>query len=664
MDNKKKNRSPLKNPLLIFLVISVIATVILNMVMLSLQTPKKQEISYSEFLTMLDENKVDEVILQSEQIVIYEKYDESQPITTPKTTEFMKMMGIDTDAVIEQAKENSRNVYYTGYIPDDRLLADLDSHGVKYSTPIQHNSPVLDFFLTWILPLVVIYLLFFILTRSMSKKIGGGGGIMGIGQSNAKMYNVENATGVTFADVAGQEEAKESLDEIVDYLHNPSKYLAIGAKQPKGALLVGPPGTGKTLLAKAVAGEAKVPFFSLSGSEFVEMFVGVGASRVRDLFKQASAKAPCIIFIDEIDAIGKSRDNQISSNDEREQTLNQLLSEMDGFDSSKGLVILAATNRPEVLDKALLRPGRFDRRIIDEQPDLKGREDILRVHIKHVKTEPDINLHEMALATSGAAGADLANMVNEAALRAVRCNRKTVSQEDLMEAVEVIIAGKEKKDRILSEKEKRIVSFHEVGHALATAVQKHTQPVHKITIVPRTMGSLGYTMQMPEEEERYLMSKDEIVDQITVFLAGRAAEELVFNVQTTGASNDIERATSLARNMITQYGMSEKFGMAGLESIQNKYLDGRNVSNCSEETKTDIDKEVVRVLKECHEKAFNILKENRDALDEIAEFLINKETITGDQFMEIFNRVKSGRENSDSDAEESAAVNEENDKEE
>ena len=664
MDNKKKNRSPLKNPLLIFLVISVIATVILNMVMLSLQTPKKQEISYSEFLTMLDENKVDEVILQSEQIVIYEKYDESQPITTPKTTEFMKMMGIDTDAVIEQAKENSRNVYYTGYIPDDRLLADLDSHGVKYSTPIQHNSPILDFFLTWILPLVVIYLLFFILTRSMSKKIGGGGGIMGIGQSNAKMYNVENATGVTFADVAGQEEAKESLDEIVDYLHNPAKYKAIGAKQPKGALLVGPPGTGKTLLAKAVAGEAKVPFFSLSGSEFVEMFVGVGASRVRDLFKQASAKAPCIIFIDEIDAIGKSRDNQISSNDEREQTLNQLLTEMDGFDSSKGLVILAATNRPEVLDKALLRPGRFDRRIIVEKPDLKGREDILRVHIKHVKTEPDINLHEMALATSGAAGADLANMVNEAALRAVRCNRKTVSQEDLMEAVEVIIAGKEKKDRILSEKEKRIVSFHEVGHALATAVQKHTQPVHKITIVPRTMGSLGYTMQMPEEEERYLMSKDEIVDQITVFLAGRAAEELVFNLQTTGASNDIERATSLARNMITQYGMSEKFGMAGLESIQNKYLDGRNVSNCSEETKTDIDKEVVRVLKECHEKAFNILKENRDALDEIAEFLINKETITGDQFMEIFNRVKSGRENSDSDAEESAAVNKENDKEE
>lgn len=490
----------------------------------------------------------------------------------------------------------------------------------------------------------------------------GGSGATNFTKSRARLN--ENTKNVTFKDVAGADEEKAELAEIVEFLKNPQKFVSLGARIPKGVLLVGSPGTGKTLLAKAVAGEAKVPFFSLSGSEFVEMFVGVGASRVRDLFKQASAKAPCIIFIDEIDAIGKSRDNQISSNDEREQTLNQLLSEMDGFDSSKGLVILAATNRPEVLDKALLRPGRFDRRIIVEKPDLKGREDILRVHIKHVKTEPDINLHEMALATSGAAGADLANMVNEAALRAVRCNRKTVSQEDLMEAVEVIIAGKEKKDRILSEKEKRIVSFHEVGHALATAVQKHTQPVHKITIVPRTMGSLGYTMQMPEEEERYLMSKDEIVDQITVFLAGRAAEELVFNVQTTGASNDIERATSLARNMITQYGMSEKFGMAGLESIQNKYLDGRNVSNCSEETKTDIDKEVVRVLKECHEKAFNILKENRDALDEIAEFLINKETITGDQFMEIFNRVKSGRENSDSDAEESAAVNEENDKEE
>ena len=647
MNNDKKNRSPLRNPLLIFLVISVIATVLLNVLMLSFQSPKKQEISYSDFMNMLNEDKVDEVILNKEQLTIYEKFDESDESfdeAASQTSSFMRMLGVDPEEVIKKAKESSRKVYYTGYIYDERLLAQLDEKGVKYSTPIQHNNPILDFILTWILPLGIIYLLFFFLTRSMSKKMGGGG-IMGIGQSNAKLYSVENATGVTFNDVAGQEEAKESLDEIVDYLHNPSKYLAIGAKQPRGALLVGPPGTGKTLLAKAVAGEAKVPFFSLSGSEFVEMFVGVGASRVRDLFKQASAKAPCIIFIDEIDAIGKSRDNQMSSNDEREQTLNQLLNEMDGFDSSKGLVVIAATNRPEILDKALLRPGRFDRRIIVEKPDLKGREDILKVHIKHVKTEPDINLHEMALATSGAAGADLANMVNEAALRAVRCGRKTVSQEDLMEAVEIIIAGKEKKDRILSEKEKEIVSFHEVGHALATAVQKHTQPVHKITIVPRTMGSLGYTMQMPEEEEKYLMSKDEILDQITVFLAGRAAEELVFNTKTTGAANDIERATALARNMITQYGMSDKFGMAGLESIQNKYLDGRSVSHCSEETKTAVDNEIVRVLKECYDKATGILKENRDALDEIARFLIDEETITGEQFMEIFNRVKDAREN-------------------
>ena len=565
-------------------------------------------------------------------------------------------------------KNNSQNVVVRGTLADiDRFIDDIAPFNPDpYDKPNQNlvrgsdNTLLYEF-----LPILVTGILFVVVWIFIMKKMGGGlgGKEMNFGKAKIKNTNDEKRK-TTFEDVAGADEEKEELEEIVEFLKAPDKYNKLGARIPKGVLLVGPPGTGKTLLARAVAGEAGVPFFSISGSDFVEMFVGVGASRVRDLFKQASAKAPCIIFIDEIDAIGKSRDNQISSNDEREQTLNQLLSEMDGFDSSKGLVILAATNRPEVLDKALLRPGRFDRRIIVEKPDLKGREDILRVHIKHVKTEPDINLHEMALATSGAAGADLANMVNEAALRAVRCNRKTVSQEDLMEAVEVIIAGKEKKDRILSEKEKRIVSFHEVGHALATAVQKHTQPVHKITIVPRTMGSLGYTMQMPEEEERYLMSKDEIVDQITVFLAGRAAEELVFNVQTTGASNDIERATSLARNMITQYGMSEKFGMAGLESIQNKYLDGRNVSNCSEETKTDIDKEVVRVLKECHEKAFNILKENRDALDEIAEFLINKETITGDQFMEIFNRVKSGRENSDSDAEESAAVNEENDKEE
>lgn len=636
MNNNKKNSSPLKNPLIMFLIISVIATILLNAAMITLQSAQKQEITYDEFNTMLEEQRVDEVIIQGTQIDIYAKPEE-------KTHENLDISNLLNIGIVRDTDGQNRKMYYTGYLNDPKLVEKLDGAGVKYSTPIQHDSPILNFILSWILPLGIIYLLFFLFTRSMSKRMGPGGGIMGIGQSNAKMYNMENATGVTFNDVAGQEEAKESLNEIVDYLHNPAKYKAIGAKQPRGALLVGPPGTGKTLLAKAVAGEAKVPFFSLSGSEFVEMFVGVGASRVRDLFKQAASKAPCIIFIDEIDAIGKSRDNQISSNDEREQTLNQLLNEMDGFDSSKGLVVIAATNRPEILDKALLRPGRFDRRIIVEKPDLKGREDILKVHIKHVKTEPDINLHEMALATSGAAGADLANMVNEAALRAVRFGRKTVSQEDLMEAVEVIIAGKEKKDRILSEKEKKIVSFHEVGHALATAVQKHTQPVHKITIVPRTMGALGYTMQMPEDEEHYLMSKDEILDQITVLLAGRAAEELVFNTKTTGASNDIERATELARSMITQYGMSDKFGMAGLESIQNKYLDGRSISNCSEETKTAVDNEIIRVLKECYDKAFGILRENRDALSEIAACLITEETISGERFMNIFNSVKEKR---------------------
>ncbi len=642
-DKKKKdNQSPLKNPMFIFLIIAVIGTFIVNLAMTSYSTKKQEEITYDQFLGMLNDDKVDEVVIDSDRLIIYEKSPEIKSAASDDTNALLKMFGVDVKEAEKRAMEENRKVYFTGYLDDDRLFNLLDEHGVKYSRPIVYRNPVIDFFLAWIFPPLIICLVFFLLTRSLSKRMGGGG-IMGIGQSNAKMYNMENKTGITFNDVAGQEEAKESLNEIVDFLHNPGKYTAIGAKQPKGALLVGPPGTGKTLLAKAVAGEANVPFFSLSGSEFVEMFVGVGASRVRDLFKQANQKAPCIIFIDEIDAIGKSRDNQISSNDEREQTLNQLLSEMDGFDSSKGLVILAATNRPEILDKALLRPGRFDRRIIVEKPDLKGREDILKVHIKNVKTDPLIDLHKMALATSGAVGADLANMVNEAALRAVRCGRQVVLQEDLMEAVEVIIAGKEKKDRILSDKEKRIVSFHEVGHALATALQKNTQPVQKITIVPRTMGSLGYTMQMPEEEEHYLMSKDEILDQITVFLAGRAAEELVFNVQTTGASNDIERATELARNMITQYGMSERFGMAGLESVQNKYLDGRSVSNCSDETKTAIDTEIVRVLKERYEIAKELLAQNRDALDRIAEFLIDKETITGDEFMEIFNQVKEER---------------------
>ena len=633
MDNKgshDKKPKGFKSPIFIFLIISVIATVLLNYALTSVMSPREVEVSYDEFLKMVDSGEVTEVIISHDRFKFYT----DRPEKTEEEEFGFGMMG---------AVGAGENIYYTGYLNDPRLFDKLDQKGVKYSTPIENSNPIINFLVSWIVPFLFMYVIIALFMRLMSRKMGGGG-IMGIGQSNAKMYNIENKTGITFKDVAGQEEAKESLNEIVDFLHNPAKYTAIGAKQPKGALLVGPPGTGKTLLAKAVAGEANVPFYSLSGSEFVEMFVGVGASRVRDLFKQAAAKAPCIIFIDEIDAIGKSRDNQLSTNDEREQTLNQLLSEMDGFDTSKGLVVLAATNRPEILDKALLRPGRFDRRIIVEKPDLKGREDILKVHIKNVKTAEDIDLHTMALATSGAVGADLANMVNEAALRAVRLGRNLVTQEDLMDSVEVIIAGKEKKDRILSKEEKRIVAFHEVGHALATALQNNTQPVQKITIVPRTMGALGYTMQMPDKEEKYLNNKNEILDQITVFLAGRAAEEIVFDTQTTGASNDIERATAMARQMITMFGMSEKFGLVGLESIESKYLDGRNVSNCSEETRTQIDNELVRIMKERYDIAKTLLRENRDALDEISEFLIEKETITGDEFMEIFNRVKESRQ--------------------
>ena len=465
-----------------------------------------------------------------------------------------------------------------------------------------------------------------------------GGGMMGVGKSNAKVY-VEKETGVTFQDVAGQEEAKESLRELVDFLHNPGKYAQIGAKLPKGALLVGPPGTGKTLLAKALAGEAKVPFFSMSGSDFVELYVGVGASRVRDLFKQAQQKAPCIIFIDEVDAIGKSRDGHYGGNDEREQTLNQLLSEMDGFDTSKGLVVLAATNRPEVLDKALLRPGRFDRRVIVDKPDLKGRVDILRVHAKDVMMDDSVDLNEIALATSGAVGSDLANMINEAAIMAVKDGRMFVKQSDLFEAVEVVIAGKEKKDRILGKEEKKIVAYHEVGHALVTALQKDAEPVQKITIVPRTMGALGYVMQVPEEE-KYLMSQDEMISRITTCLGGRAAEKLVFASVTTGAANDIEQATKVARAMVTQYGMSDKFGMIGLESIENRYLDGRSVMNCSDETAAEVDHEVMRILKECYEKAEQLLAGNREILDKIAEYLIKEETITGKEFMRIFREIK------------------------
>ena len=626
MNNKNKNFR--KSPIISFIIFSVVATILLNYLMSGLTAAPEKEIYYSEFINMVKNDKVEEVRISSDKIKIYLKEEEKKKSDNP----FEGISG----GIFASAEP----IYYTGYINDPDLKSLLEEHNVKFTKPVIEQNYLMDILLTWVLPFAMIALFYVLVMKYMSKRMGGG--VMSVGQSNAKVY-MENKTGVTFADVAGQEEAKESLNEIVDFLHNPAKYTAIGAKQPKGALLVGPPGTGKTLLAKAVAGEASVPFFSLSGSDFVEMFVGVGASRVRDLFKQASAKAPCIIFIDEIDAIGKSRDSQLGGNDEREQTLNQLLSEMDGFDSSKGVVILAATNRPEILDKALLRPGRFDRRIIVEKPDLIGREAILKVHIKNVKMAQDVDLHEMALATSGAVGADLANMVNEAALRAVRMNRTEVTQEDLMEAVEVIIAGKEKKDRILSESEKKIVAYHEVGHALATALQKHTHPVQKITIVPRTMGALGYTMQMPEEE-KYLMSKDEIVDQITVLLAGRVAEEVVFNTKTTGAANDIERANNMARAMIAQYGMSDRFGMMSLESVENKYLDGRAVSNCSDETRTHLDEEVVKLLAECHDKAKKMLCDNREALDKISQFLIEKETITGDQFMEILNEVNKQEE--------------------
>lgn len=547
-----------------------------------------------------------------------------------------------------QSPPDAGDNYIAQRVEDSTLVDRLTENGISfYQIPSDtDSSSSMNFITTWIVPTLILYLVYFFIVRKMVKKMGdsgsGGGGIgsiFGVGRSKAKEYNLEKNTGVKYTDVAGQDEAKESLLEMVDFLNNPQRYQDIGAKQPKGALLVGPPGTGKTLLAKAVAGEAGVPFYSISGSEFVEMFVGVGASRVRDLFEQAKKNAPCIIFIDEIDAIGKSRDNQLGSNDEREQTLNQLLAEMDGFNSEKGIIVLAATNRPEVLDKALLRPGRFDRRIIVEKPDLPGREAILKVHAAKVKLGDDVDLHEIALATSGATGADLANMINEGALLAVKENRKVVIQKDLMEAVEVVIAGKEKKDRVMNPKERRMVAYHEVGHALVSALQKNSQPVQKITIVPRTMGSLGYTMNMPEEE-RYLMTRSEILAQINTLLGGRAAEIVKFGEVTTGASNDIERATKLARGMVTQYGMSDKFGPIGLESIQNQYLDGRNVANCSEQTGTLVDEEVQKILTECEQNAMNLLKENGAALDKISEYLLEKENITGTEFMELLNESK------------------------
>lgn len=567
-----------------------------------------KHITYTEFMDMVKTDKVESVVLDSEQIRITPKGNNQQmiPIT-----------------------------YYTGRIQDDRLLEELDQHKVKVDRELSSNTTAI----IWnILSFIVPILLFWMLISFAMKRMGGGG-VMGVGKSNAKVY-VEKSTGVTFKDVAGQDEAKESLQEVVDFLHNPQKYTEIGAKLPKGALLVGPPGTGKTLLAKAVAGEAKVPFFSLAGSDFVEMFVGVGASRVRDLFKEAQKQAPCIIFIDEIDAIGKSRDSHYGGgNDEREQTLNQLLAEMDGFDTSKGLLILAATNRPEVLDKALLRPGRFDRRIIVDKPDLKGRKETLRVHAKDVLMDDSVDLDAIALATAGCVGSDLANMINEAAINAVKHRRKYVTQEDLFESVEVVIAGKEKKDRIMGEKEKRLVSYHEVGHALVTALQKDTEPVQKITIVPRTMGALGYTLQVPEEE-KYLMTKDELLAKLVIYMGGRAAEEIMCDSVTTGASNDIEMATKIARSMVTMYGMSEEFGLMGLESVENRYLDGRAVMNCGENTAAQIDDVVKRILKESYDTAKRLLMENREILEEIAQYLYEHETITGKEFMKIFRRLK------------------------
>ena len=560
-------------------------------------------IAYSEFKQMLSSEEVNSVEISSDTITINTK---------------------------EDSKYKGKTVY-TVRVADESLVDDLSDAGVKFSGKDERTSMMVNVLSSWIIPLLIFFVFWkFVLSKAVGKM---GGGMSSIGKNKAKIY-VENEIGVTFKDVAGQEEAKESLEEVISYLNNPTKYTEIGAKLPKGVLLVGPPGTGKTLIAKAVAGEAKVPFFSLSGSSFVEMFVGVGASRVRELFKDAVQKAPCIIFIDEIDAIGKSRDNQYQSNDEREQTLNQLLSEMDGFDSNKGIVILAATNRPEILDKALLRPGRFDRRVIVDRPDFKGREAILKVHAKDVCLDSEVNLKEIAKGTPGAVGADLANIINEAALRAVKHGRNLVLQEDLRDAVEVIIAGKEKKDRILSEKEKRMVAFHEVGHALIAALLEGCDPVHKITIVPRTMGALGYTMQLPEEE-RYLKTKEELFNQIAVMLGGRSAEEEVFNVVSTGASNDIEKATETARSMVTIYGMSDRFNMVALESVQNRYLDGRAVRNCSEETSTIIDEEILKIIKEAHTKARTLLRDNRDLLDRISELLLDKETLFGDEFMDI-----------------------------
>ncbi len=621
-NNRKNSPGGGRNPknrtnMLIFMILAVIVLSSMYFMRSIYSDATEQEVPYSEFVELVKDGKVDSVVMKSDRITFEMKED--------------------ADKKESSGLSGAQVTYYTGVFPDEDLKNMLAEYGVTtYSREVPDTTgAVLYSILSYLIPIVLMVGAYVFIMGRMSR----GGGMMGVGKSKAKVY-MQKETGVTFKDVAGQDEAKESLQEVVDFLHNPGKYTKIGAKLPKGALLVGPPGTGKTLLAKAVAGEANVPFFSLSGSDFVEMFVGVGASRVRDLFEEAKKMAPCIIFIDEIDAIGKRRDSGLGGgNDEREQTLNQLLSEMDGFDTSKGLLILAATNRPEVLDQALLRPGRFDRRVIVDKPDLKGRVNILKVHSKDVHLDETVDLEAIALATSGAVGSDLANMINEAAILAVKAGRNMVSQKDMFEAVEVVLVGKEKKDRILSKEERRIVSYHEVGHALVSALQKDSEPVQKITIVPRTMGALGYVMNVPEEE-KYLNTEKEIRAMLVEFVAGRAAEEIVFDTVTTGAANDIEKATRIARAMVTQYGMSPKFGLIGLETVENQYLSGRTVLNCSDEMAAEVDREVMQILKDSYAEAKRLLTENREALDKIAAFLIEKETITGKEFMEIFHQVR------------------------
>ena len=609
-NNKKQNQNMNSNwQTIAMLVVAALLTImIVSWMNSAVESRQRKELSYNEFVQMVEDGKVESIRVKDAVIEVMPKAE---------ATEYSQQMK-----------------YYVVRIEGDyQFLNRVLENNVITNRENGSTNALLIALLNYAVPFLI---LLFLMNFTMKRM--GGGGIMGVGKSNAKMY-VQKETGITFKDVAGEDEAKESLTEIVDFLHNPGKYTKIGAKLPKGALLVGPPGTGKSLLAKAVAGEAHVPFYSLSGSDFVEMFVGVGASRVRDLFKNATENAPCIIFIDEIDAIGRSRDSRMGGNDEREQTLNQLLSEMDGFDSTKGLLVLGATNRPEILDPALLRPGRFDRRVVVDKPDLNGRINILKVHSKEVLLDETVDFKEIALATSGAVGADLANMMNEAAINAVKNGRSAVSQKDLFEAVEVVLVGKEKKDRIMSKEERRIVSYHEVGHALVSALQKHSEPVQKITIVPRTMGALGYVMNVPEEE-KFLNTKKELEARLVELMGGRAAEEIVFETVTTGASNDIQQATNLARAMVTQYGMSEKFGLMALESQENQYLTGRAILNCGDATAAEIDKEVMKVLKDAYEAAKSLLNENRDAMDQIADFLIEKETITGKEFMKIFRKVK------------------------